>query len=178
MGGTSTTILTVPPGALVVLVGPAGSGKSTLAKRLFPSAAVLSSDTFRARIGTSEADQTVSRAAFAALHRDLETRLAARRTAVVDATSLTPAARSALLTHARAHGAAAIAIVLDLPPDLVQQRNAGRTRRVVPESAILRQLAMLHAVTNATLTGEGFRVVHRLRSDDDLAALRVEVEPG
>ena len=173
MGGTPTTGLRVPQGALVVLIGPAGSGKSTLAKRLFPSAAVLSSDAFRARIGTGEADQSVTRAAFTALHRALEARLTARQTTIIDATSLAPAARSALLRRARADGAAAVAIILDLPADLVLTRNAARADRVVPEPAVRRQLAMLRAVTDPVLTAEGFDVVHRIRSDGDLATLRI-----
>ncbi|MEO8468412.1 MAG: AAA family ATPase [Chloroflexota bacterium] len=174
MGGTPTARLTVPRGSVVVLIGPAGSGKSTLAARLFPSVAVLSSDTLRARIGKGEADQTVTGAAFAALHRALETRLTARQTTIIDATSLAPAARSALLKRARAHDATAVAIVLDLPPDIVLARNAGRAGRVVPEPAVRRQLAMLRAVTDPVLAAEGFAIVQRLRSDADLAALRIE----
>ncbi len=174
MGGTATARLTVARGSLVVLIGPAGSGKSTLAARLFPSAAVLSSDAFRGRIGKGEADQSVTGAAFAALHRALEVRLAAPQTTIVDATSLTAAARSALLKRARARDATTVAIVLDLPPDIVLARNAGRADRVVPEPAVRRHLAMLRAVTDPVLTAEGFTIVHRLRSDADLAALRIE----
>ena len=174
MGGTPTARLTVPQGSMVVLIGPAGSGKSTLAARLFPSAAVLSSDAFRARIGKGEADQSVTGAAFAALHRALDARLAARQTTIIDATSLAPGARSALLKRARAHGTAMVAIVLDLPPEIVLARNVGRADRVVPEPAVRRHLAMLRAVTDPVLTAEGFTIVHRLRSDADLAALRIE----
>lgn len=174
MGGTPTARLTVPRGSLVVLIGPAGSGKSTLAARIFPSVAVLSSDAFRAQIGKGEADQSVTGAAFAALHRALDARLAARQTTIVDATSLAPAARSALLNRARAHDTTAVAIVLDLPSDLVLARNAGRADRAVPETAVRRHLAMFRAITDPVLTAEGFTVVHRLRSDADLAALRIE----
>lgn len=174
MGGTATAQLTVPRGSVVVLIGPAGSGKSTLAARLLPSADVLSSDAFRARIGKGEADQTVTGAAFASLHRALEACLAARQTTIVDATSLAPAARSAVLKRARAHGATAVAIVLDLPPDIVLARSAGRPDRVVPEPTVHRHLAMLRAATDPVLTAEGFRIVHRVRSDGELAALRIE----
>lgn len=174
MGGTSTARLTVPRGSVVVLIGPAGSGKSTLAARLAPSEDILSSDAFRAQIGKGEADQSVTGAAFAALHRALEARLAARQTTIIDATSLAPAARSALLKRARAHDATTIAIVLDLPPDVVLARNAGRADRVVPEPAVRRHLDLLRAATDPVLTAEGFAIVHRLRSDADLAVLRIE----
>lgn len=165
MGGTPTASLTLPRGSVLVLIGPAGSGKSTLAARLFPDGAVLSSDAFRARIGKGESDQSVTGPAFAALHRALEARLAAGKTTVVDATSLAPAARSALLKRARARGAVTVAIVLDLPPDLVLARNAGRTDRVVPEAAVRRQQAMLRVVSDPGLAAEGFAIVRRIRSD-------------
>ncbi len=176
--------LVIPAGSLVALIGPAGSGKSTLAAAAFPAEAILASDAFRARIGTGEADQSVTGAAFAALHRALARRLAAGHLTVVDATSLMPAARTGLLRLARRHGATGVAIVLDLPPELVLARNAGRARRVVPEPAIHRQLAMLRSVTDALLLSEGFDVVRRLRSPEDVAALRVRTgrvrspEPG
>ncbi|TAL08790.1 MAG: hypothetical protein EPO00_06685 [Chloroflexota bacterium] len=79
-----------------------------------------------------------------------------------------------MLKRARAHGATAIAIVLDLPPDLVLARNAGRPDRVVPEPAVRRQLAMLTSVTDPVLTAEGFAIVRRVRTDADLAAVRIE----
>lgn len=173
VAGAPTPDLVVPAGSLIVLIGPAGSGKSTLAAASFPAEAVLSSDTFRARLGRGEADQSVTGAAFAVLHRALEQRLSAGQTTVVDATSLTAAARVALLDRARRHGATPIAIVLDLPPDLVIARNALRVGRVVPESAVLRQLGLLRAVGDDLLRHEGFAAVRRLRSDHDVRALRV-----
>jgi predicted kinase len=69
--------LELPDPALVLLVGPAGSGKSTFAAREFAPDEVVSSDELRGLIGRDEADQTVSRAAFAVLHRIVERRLAA-----------------------------------------------------------------------------------------------------
>ncbi|MES2209967.1 MAG: AAA family ATPase [Chloroflexota bacterium] len=165
--------LVVPPGSLIALIGPAGSGKSTLAAASVPAKAILSSDAFRARIGSGEADQSVTGAAFAALHRALDRRLSAGTTTVVDATNLTAPARAALLGLARRHGATPVAIVLDLPPDLVIARNAGRVGRVVPEPAVRRQLAMLRAITDEMLLREGFAVVRRITSNDHVAALRV-----
>lgn len=165
--------LTVPPGALVVLIGPAGSGKSTLATSHFPPDTILSSDTFRARIGNGEADQSVTGAAFAALHRVLEERLVGGQTTLVDATSLTPAARRALLDLAGRAGATAVAIVLDLPPELVQARNTARVARVVPPPALGRQLEMIGSITDALLLAEGFTVVRRLQSPREVAAMRV-----
>lgn len=171
--GGVTAPLVVPPGSLVVLIGPAGSGKSTLAEALFPGEATLSSDAFRARIGGGEADQSVTGAAFAALHRALDGRLAAGLTTVVDATNLTREARAALLGHALRAGVPSLALVLDLLPDLVIARNARRDGRVVPERAVRRHLAQMRSVTDAGLRREGFSVVRRFRSPAEVAALRV-----
>ena len=55
----------LPDPSLVLLVGAAGSGKSTFAARHFGADEVLSSDAMRARLSGDEADQRVSRAAFA-----------------------------------------------------------------------------------------------------------------
>lgn len=159
---------------MVVLIGAAGSGKSTLAGRLFPPSAVLSSDAFRAVVSGDEADQGATRAAFAILHRELERRLVAGRTAVVDATSVTQSARRRLLARAAAHGTPAVALVLDLDPALILERNARRAGRVVPESAIQRQLADLaRSLQPGALEAEGFAAVYRVRSAADLDVLEV-----
>ena len=162
-------VLSLPDPCLVVLIGAAGAGKSTLAARLFPSSAVLSSDVFRAVVAGDEADQRATRTAFAILHRELERRLTAGRTTVVDATSVTRFARRALLARAAAHGVPAIAIVLDLDPAIVLDRNAQRAGRVVPEEAVRRQLADLaRSLEPGGLESEGFAGVHYLRSSSEL----------
>jgi protein phosphatase len=172
---TSGSILRLPEPCLVVLVGAAGAGKSTLAARLFPGEAILSSDAFRKLVSGDEADQRATRTAFAILHRELDRRLARGRTIVVDATSVTPHARRSLLRRAAAHGVPAVALVLDLAPELVLARNATRTGRVVPELAVRRQLAELHAGTRAgALEAEGFAAVHVVRTAADFDALSIE----
>jgi protein phosphatase len=165
--------LVVPAGALVVLVGPAGAGKTTLAARHFPPSAVLSSDALRARIGSGAADQTVTRAAFQALHLALDSRLARGELTVVDATNVTAAARAALLGRARRHGAAAIALVLDPPEAETHARNAARRERVVPRSVVSRHVAALSRTDDASLRREGFETVRRLRSQAEIDGLRV-----
>jgi protein phosphatase len=169
----------LPEPCLVVLVGAAGAGKSTLAARLFPTDAILSSDAFRRIVSGDEADQRATRTAFAILHRELDRRLARGRTTVVDATSVTPFARRGLLRRATTHGLPAIALVLDLPPELVLARNARRAGRVVPESAARRQLADLRAsLGEGALEAEGFAAVHVVRTAADLDALSIAPSGG
>lgn len=154
---------------LVVLVGPAGSGKTMLAARFFDDREILSSDRYRELISGDEADQSVSGPAFARLHRDLEKRLHGSGTAVVDATNLRAAARRELLSRARAAKVPAIAIVLDLPAEVVQARNAARVGRVVERAVVGRQLGELRAeVDGRRIEGEGFDGVYVIR---DPAAL-------
>jgi protein phosphatase len=166
-------VLSLPKPCLVVLVGAAGSGKTTLAARLFAPDQVLSSDAYRSLVAGDAGDQSMNRVVFRRLHRDLSRRLGAGLTTVVDATNVTSYARRALTRIAARQGVPAVAIVLDLPPDLVLARNATRTGRIVPEGAVRQQLAQLaHSLARADLAAEGFATVHRLterfRLDDGL----------
>ncbi len=148
------------------MVGAAGAGKSTFARRWFDPDEVLSSDAYRALVSGDPADQRATRPAFAALHRALRTRLRDRRLTVVDATNVKPGARVALLRPAADAGLPAVAIVLDLPVQVVIDRNAARAGgEVVPESAIRRQLADLGRTLAAErLAAEGFAATWVVRS--------------
>jgi predicted kinase len=159
--------------SVVVLVGAAGVGKSTFARRHFAPDEILSSDAFRALIAGDEADQAATVAAFRALHRALERRLAAGLLTVVDATNVTANARRGILRRAAASGVPAVALVLDLPVDEVLARNAGRAR-VVPEDAVRSHVADLRrALAPGRLAAEGFARVVRLGSAEEMDAARV-----
>lgn len=155
----------IPEPCVVVLIGAAGAGKSTLAARHFAPSEILSSDAFRAMVSGDESDQRATRTAFSILHRQLAKRLLGGRTTVIDATNVTRYARRAILRAAAASRVPVVAIVLDLDPDLVLARNAGRGGRVVPEAAVRHQLTHLgRATAPGVLEHEGFAAVHRLRS--------------
>ncbi len=162
---------------MVLLVGAAGSGKSTFAARHFAPSEVLSSDALRAVIGGDEANQAVSRLAFAALFRELDRRLAAGLLTVVDATNAARTHRTALLRRAALARVPAVAIVLALPASVVLARNAGRARRV-DEEVVRRQLeGVAAAIGVAGLEIEGFASIVVLRSPEDVAALRIRRVP-
>ncbi|HUQ43052.1 MAG TPA: AAA family ATPase [Candidatus Limnocylindria bacterium] len=167
-------MIRIPEPALVVLVGAAGAGKSTLAARHFAPGEVLSSDAYRAMVSGDPTDQRATRTAFAMLHRELERRLAAGRTAVVDATSVTSFARRALGRRATAGGRPAIAIVLDLGAPLVRARNATRPGRIVPGEVVDRHLRDLAHSLRRGLGNEGFAAIHVLRTAAEVDALVIE----
>lgn len=96
---------------------------------------------------------------------------------MVDATNVDRAARRALLQRAVAVGVPAVAIVLDLPTDIVLARNAMRLERVVEERIVRDHLARLRlaidAPTALNLRSEGFNLVVHLREPGDVDAARI-----
>lgn len=171
-------VIELPEPCLVVLIGAAGAGKSTFATRHFAPPEILSSDALRAMVSGDASDQRATRIAFSILHRQLGKRLVAGRTTVVDATNVTPFARRSLLRAAAATRTPAIAIVLDLDPELVIARNGARAGRVVPEDAVRHQLAHLARATRpGQLEAEGFSAVHHVRTAEAVDRLAISRRP-
>jgi protein phosphatase len=163
----------LPGPCLVVLVGASGSGKSSLARRHFAATEVVSSDRCRAMVDDDEDARDADADAFAVLHLITATRLRRGRLTVVDATNLHTGSRNTLLELARAHGRAAVALVLDLPEELCQERNRGRGDRVVPPQVVSAQLRLLHRGLGG-LEREGFAQVVVLRDPTEIDAVAVE----
>ncbi|MBL1067067.1 polynucleotide kinase-phosphatase [Streptomyces sp. 7-21] len=169
------TDLDIPDLSLVVLIGTTGSGKSTFARRHFQPTQVVSSDACRAMVADDENDQSATAEAFDLLHVIAGKRLAAGRLTVVDATSVQRESRRSLVRLAREHDVLPVAIVLDIPERVCAERNAARPERAaLPDHVIRRQ----HRELRRSLRGlarEGFRTVHVLRGEEEVAAARVRL---
>ncbi|MEV6912794.1 polynucleotide kinase-phosphatase [Amycolatopsis sp. NPDC051071] len=168
--------LTIPDMSLVVLVGASGSGKSTFARTHFAPTQVLSSDYFRGLVADDENDQSASAAAFDVLHYVAAKRLEAGRVTVIDATNVQRTSRAGLLKLAKDHDVLPTAIVLDLPLKVCQERNESRPDRDFGEHVVRRQRGELHRSLKS-LEREGFRRVHVLRSEAEIAEAEIVVEP-
>jgi polynucleotide kinase-phosphatase len=171
------TVLRVPRLCLIVLVGVTGSGKSSFAARHFRPTEVLSSDTFRGLVADDENDQSVTAAAFEALHAVAAQRLKLGRLTVIDATNTQPDARRPLLALAREYHVLPVAVVLDVPEQVCIERNQARPDRAFGAGVVRRQHAAL-ARTLGRLEREGFRRVFRLRGVAEVDAAQIVREPS
>jgi protein phosphatase len=168
--------LTIPDLSLVVLVGPSGCGKSTFARRHFGPFEVLSSDYCRGLVSNDENDQSATKAAFELLHYIAARRLERGLLTVVDATNVQPEARKPLVALAREYHVLPVAIVLDVPVRLCEERNSSRSDRdfgphVIPQQARQLRRSLRH------LPAEGFRRMYVLRSPEEVEAATIVREP-
>ena len=168
--------LTIPELSLVVLVGPSGCGKSTFARAHFGPFETLSSDFCRGLVANDENDQAATKPAFDVLHAIAAKRLERGLLTVVDATNVQIEARKPLVELARRYHVIPVAIVFDLPERLCEARNRDRPDRAFGPHVIRQQRSQLHRSLR-NLQREGFRHVHVLRSEEDVASVVLEREP-
>lgn len=168
--------LNIPELSLVVLVGVSGSGKSTFARRHFKPTEILSSDYCRALVSDDENNLAATTDAFEVLHFIARKRLAAGKLTVVDATNVQPDARQSLVTIAREYHCLPVAIVLEVPERVAQDRNLTRPDRNFGSHVIRQQAQQLRRSLRG-LQREGFRHMHVLKGLDDIENAVIERQP-
>ena len=168
--------ISLPELSLVVLVGASGSGKSTFARRHFKPTEILSSDFCRGLVSDDANDQAATKDAFDILNYICRKRLATGRLTVVDATNVRVEDRKGLVELAREFHVLPVAIVLNLPARLCQERNADRSDRDFGPH-VVRQQSQLLACSLRSLRREGFRGVHILHTAEEVEATTIERHP-
>ena len=168
--------ITIPELALVVLVGPSGCGKSTFARKHFKPTEVLSSDFCRGLVSDDENDQAATNSAFEVLHFIAAKRLQAGKLTVIDATNVQPEARKPLVALAREYHVIPVALVLNLPERLCQDRNKGRADRNFGPHVIRQQSQQLRrSIRN--LNREGFRHIYEFSTPEEIENVVIERQP-
>lgn len=168
--------LKIPELALVVLIGPTGSGKSTFARRHFLPTEVLSSDYFRGLVSNDENNQSATNDAFDALHYVAAKRLERGYLTVVDATNVQAEARRPLVELARKFHCLPVAIVLNPPQKVCEQRNQERADRQFGDHVLRQQRSQLRRSFRG-LKREGFRHIFELTSVAEIDAATIMREP-
>lgn len=168
--------ITIPELSLVTLVGTSGSGKSSFAKKHFKPTEVLSSDYCRGLVSDDENSMTATKDAFEVLHFIAAKRLSAGKLTVIDATNVQPEARKPIVALARQFHCLPVAIVLNIPERICQDRNKTRSDRNFGPHVIKQQGQQLQRSLRQ-LEREGFRHVFVLSSPEEVEAVTIERQP-
>jgi protein phosphatase len=166
----------IPELSLVVMIGSSGSGKSTFARTHFKPTEIVSSDFCRGLVSDDENDQTATRDAFEVLHFIARKRLARGRLTVVDATNVQPESRKPLVALAREFHVLPVAIVLNTPERVCQDRNKLRPDRSFGPHVIRNQQQDLRKSLRG-LEREGFRHVFVLKDQAEVSSAEITREP-
>lgn len=160
----------VPELSLVVLIGVSGSGKSSFARKHFKRTEVLSSDECRAWVSDDENNQFATNDAFDVLYYIAGKRLKNGLLTVIDATNVQRESRKKLVELGRAYHCLPVAIVLDLPDEVCEERNQSRPDRNFGKYVIRQQYQQLKKSIRG-LKEEGFRQIYIFKSIQEINAV-------
>ncbi|HLZ61970.1 MAG TPA: AAA family ATPase [Ktedonosporobacter sp.] len=173
-------IITLPPGALIALCGPAGSGKSTLAGNLvkshpgFVETMIVSSDHCRALVCDDENNQQVSRDSFDLFHYIIHKRMFQKRLTIADSTALKADARHKLLELAQKHHVATCLLIFSISAEVCRERDQARVR-MVGEQVIAYHMGLLQQ-TLLDVPNEGWQQIHILDTKEIERDVKIVLE--
>jgi len=164
-----------PEGALVLLIGAPGAGKSTLAAALVAAGEVaatdvLSTDVYREQLSGDALDLTQDRKVWVQVRTQLDERMAAGRTTVIDATNVFRRRRARHIRVAREHGRPVVAVRFAVDAAELIRRNETRTRVVRPNVVVTLAQDMEDEASPEALAAEDIDVL--LEADDVRHQLR------
>lgn len=162
----------IPEFCLVAMIGATSSGKTSFANEHFKTTEVLSSDFFRGMVCDDENNQSISDDAFDLLYYAANKRLNNMKLTVIDATNIQQSARKKIIELAKEQNVHAVAIVLNLPEELLLERNKARPDRNFPEGVIRRHCREVKQSIRS-LKREGFRFVYVINSFDRLQSCEI-----
>ena len=160
----------VPELSLVLFIGASGSGKSTFASKFFDKHEVVSSDVCRGIVSNDENNQAATGDAFDLLNFIIAKRLKNGLLTVVDATNVQKESRKKLINLAREYHTLPVAIVLDMPQRICEDRNENREDRNLGGHVIRQQKQQLKRSIKG-LKREGFRKIYVLKSEEEVAEI-------
>ncbi len=160
----------VPELSLVVLIGLSGSGKSSFAKKHFKRTEILSSDECRALVSDEENSKSATNDAFDVLYFIAGKRLKSGLLTVIDATNVQKESRKGLIELGRTYHCLPVAIVLDLPEEVCEERNKTRPDRNFGGHVIRQQNQQLKKSIRG-LKEEGFRQIYIFKSLEEVDAV-------
>lgn len=160
----------IPELSLVVLIGVSGSGKSSFADKHFKTTEILSSDECRAWVSDDENNLAATHDAFDVLYYIAGKRLKNGLLTVIDATNVQKESRKGLIELARTYHCLPVAIVLDLPEKICNERNLKRSDRNL-DSHVVRQQAQQLKRSLKGLKQEGFRHIYIFKSVEEVESV-------
>ncbi|NOS92985.1 MAG: polynucleotide kinase-phosphatase [Cyclobacteriaceae bacterium] len=164
------TEIKIPELSLVVLVGISGSGKSSFAKKHFKETEVLSSDKCRGIVSDDENNQAATDDAFDVLNFIASKRLKNGLLTVIDATNVQPEARKPWVQLAKSFHCLPVAIVLNVPERVCEDRNTNRPDRHFGKHVITQQRSQLRRSIK-DLKREGFRHIYIFDSVEEIESI-------
>lgn len=166
----------IPELSVIVLIGTSGAGKSSFAGKHFLPTEILSSDQCRALVSDNENSIEATNDAFDLLFYLLGKRLKRGHLSVIDATNVQADSRKKLIQFAKQHHVLPVAIVLNIPEKICQERNRLRPDRNFGEHVIRNQQMQLRKSLR-NLKKEGFSHVYILDSPEEVDEAILNREP-